>query len=243
MEDNVKSFLDKIQELKERKLEVWTVSHGEVEAVPLSFKQQKDIISTVADGVLGGLKIQKVINDVVIDNIGSNLTILDKLPVILTLRIDSIGDTYKIKDFEINLNEIVNKCKTVSYPEVTSVESEGLTATLKIPTLEEENKVIESTLERLKKDGEQDLSKNIGDIYTFEICKYIDSVHFGYDVLEFQTVPIRDRYRIVENLPLSLNKKIVEFIQKLRKVESSILTYTEDKVSKTFDIDVSFFDS
>ena len=65
MENNVQQFLDSIQELKAKKFKAYQAStKKEVDCSPLTFKQQKDIIATVADGTVGVLKFQKILNDI-----------------------------------------------------------------------------------------------------------------------------------------------------------------------------------
>lgn len=244
MEENVKNFLDKIQELKDEKSKVFVLSTGkQIESSPLSFKQQKDLISTIADGSVGSLKFQRILNDIIITNTGiGELKVTDKLPIIIKLRIDSIGKIYKLDQNEVNLEEILEKFKKLKLKTTATIKG-AVEVELEAPTLAQENKVIQTTIDIVKKDGEDELGKSIGNIYTFEIVKYIKSVKFEDQVLNFQEVPIKDRYKIVDNLPLSINKDIISFIQKIKSDENDALMVTVDDVEKTIDIDVTFFDS
>ena len=244
MEDQVKSFLSKIQELKEKKIKVDVISTKEsVDSSPLNFKQQKNLISTIADGAVGSLKFQKFLNEILIENTGlETLKSCDRLPIILKLRMDSIGNILKIDGEEVDISPTLEKAKKMKFKYSKTIKGD-LTIELEVPTLVSENSIIHATIECLKKDGDAEISKNVGNIYTFEILKYIKSVKFGELVLQFADVHIKDRVKIVDNLPVSLNKEIIAFIQDIKKKESEVLVVSVNGEEKSFDIDVSFFDS
>ncbi len=244
MEENVKSFLDKIQELKEVKSKVSVLSTGkEIDCSPLTFKQQKDLIGTIADGSVGSLKFNRICNDIIITNTGSqDIRVSDKLPILLKLRIDSIGKIYKFGDNEVDLEEVLERAKKLKL-RTHKIMGDKIKVELDAPILTQENKVIQTTVEIVKKDGDEELGKSIGNIYTYEIVKYIKNVKFDELTVNFQDIPIKDRFKIVESLPLTLNKDIILFIQDIKTKESEVLTVTVDNVEKTIDIDVSFFDS
>jgi len=245
MDDSVKTFLDKIQELKEKKIKVDSISIGKpIDCSPLSFKQQKDLISTVADGAVGALKFQKHINGIINDNTENNdLKISDKLPIILKLRSDAIGDTLKIGDGTISLKTILDKVKKLKYTQSKSITTDQFTIELELPSLRYESQVIQATIDAVKKEGDGELGKNIGNIYTYEIVKYIKKITFTEGSIEFSEIPVKDRVKIVDNLPISVNSKIIDFIQKNKMAETNWMTLDINGESKTIEIDVSFFDT
>ena len=75
-------FLDKLSSLKnDFKVYVPSVKK-EVVASPITLKQQKDIISTTVNGVLGALQFTETINNVILDNVeGSDFFAFDRVPV------------------------------------------------------------------------------------------------------------------------------------------------------------------
>jgi hypothetical protein len=48
---------------------------------------------------------------------------------------------------------------------------------------------------------------------------------------------------VVENLPLSINKQIVKYIESVKEQENDVLKVEINGEEKSFDIDVSFFDN
>lgn len=243
MENDIKQFLDSIQELEDKKFKTLQVSAAqEIDCSPLTFKQQKEIISTVADGMIGVIRFQKILNDILLKNTGNdNLSLEDKLPITLKIRHESIGDTIKIDGEDTVFTSAVEasqKGGTFKYPRPETVKG-SVAVKLGIPTLKEENKVLSYAIDQLKGDGEKDVGKNIGNIYTYEIIKFIASVKFGEQELDFSSLPVKDRVKVVESLPLTINKGIVKYIEKFKDVDREILK-VEDKA---FDIDVTFFDN
>jgi hypothetical protein len=244
MDDNVKTLLDKIQELKAPLVSVYVNSaKPAVDCTPLSFKQQKDLISTVADGVVGSLKFQKILNGVVMENTAlDDLKTTDRLPIILQLRANAIGDQIRVGGEKGKLSPILKKIKKFKVVQSKTITGD-LTVEVEVPTLASENRIIQVTIDLLKKDGEAEVGKNIGNVYTHEIVKYIKSIKFGEQELVFLDIPVSDRAKIVDNLPISINKQIIEFIQDIKKAETELLTIELNGETKILEIDVGFFDS
>jgi len=245
MEDNIKNFLDKVDQLKSDNLRVNAISkNSEIDCESLTFKQQKDIISTITEGITGPLKFQKNLNDIIVENTkDKELKVVDKLLIILQLRKDSVGTVVKLKNNKYDvLNDIIEKAKKLS-PKLSKSIKGAISIELEVPTLISESQVINSCIDSVKKDSEKEVGKSLSDIYTFEIVKYIKTVSIKDDVLNFQDLSVRDRVKIVNNLPLSVNKQIVDFIQDIKQAELDALSFDTESGESTLEIDVSFFDS
>lgn len=243
MDNNVKNFLESIQELKNTKFKVNRITSGEkVDCIPLSFKQQKNIISTFTEGTVGVLKFQKMLNDIIMENTESNdWLVVDKVSVILKLRMESLGNNVKTQEGELDITNIKIADK-VTIPLQTTIKG-TVTVELDTPTLVEENKVINYAIDILKKDGEKDVGKNLTNLFTFEIVKFVKSVQFGGKILEFADLSIKDRISIIENLPLTINQEIAKFIDKIKEIDRTQTKVVIDGEEKSFDIDITFFDN
>jgi hypothetical protein len=246
MNEDVKQFLESIKELKQKSFNVFQYSSAnDIPCVPITFKQQKSLISTVTEGTSGILKFQKILNEIILENTqNEELLICDKIPIILKMRGESLGNEIKNGEDVIDISKNIQKSQkgAIKFPKPIVIKN-LIDVELYIPSLKEENKILSHSIDILKKDGEQDIGKNIGNIYTFEIAKFIKSVKFGENVLDFLNLPIKDRVNIVENLPIIVNKEIVEFIESFKKVEKDFLNIKVDGDDKYFDIDVTFFDN
>lgn len=241
MDDKVASFLEQVQGLKNNDISVFIPSLQESRVVKeLSFKQQKSIISTIADNAAGALKFQRVINDIVVENAGTDeLRVTDKLPIILNLRVSALGDEITVDD---KIEHLTN-CVDAAYFRIDylkKVSDQGVTVYLSVPTIKQENALLDICIKEVQKDNDQLIGSKVNIIYTYEILKYIDSLEIGETTLDFRSLQNKDKVNIIETLPLSLNKKIVEFIQDIKKKEAE---RTQTDEGSYFDINVSFFDS
>lgn len=243
MDNNVKNFLESLQDLNKDTFEVKCISTGKKHScTPLSFKQQKKIISTFTEATVGVLKFQKMLNDIIMENTGSNdWLVVDKIPVILKLRTESLGTIVKTSGGEIDITnvKVLDKIDTP----LQHVIKGAVEVELDTPTLLEENKIINYAVEILKKDGEKDVGKNLSNLFTFEIVKFIKSIKFGEKNLTFSELSVKDRISVVENLPLTINQDIAKFIDSIKELDRYQTKVEIDGEEKSFDIDVTFFDN
>ena len=244
MDSTVKTFLDKIQELKQETVKVYIVSTSEeVDSTKLTFKQQKDLISTIADGAVGSMNFKRILNTIIIDNVGKDLTIIDRLPIILKLRVDAIGENVKIGGNTYSVLPCLDRIKDLKFNTTKTINGD-FKITLKVPSLSYENQILLATNTILKKDGDSEISKNIGAIYTYEISKYIEYIEFSGETIIFSDISSNDRVKIIENLPISINREIISFMEDIKRVETELLTVTNnDGYESVIEMDISFFDS
>lgn len=233
---NLQSFLDKINTLKSDKIEgVLLSSPDTISLEPLNLKQQKDIISNSLGGIKNSLLFTKTLNDIVIESSNNaKLLLCDRAPLIIALRVNSIGKIYS----DIDLEQVLNNYK--NYKSAFKLEDKvvykTLTAEVKIPSLTEENKFL-SKLETLIKEDEED-SYNLGIIYSYEVSKFVSKVSIDDIELDLNSLDILDRISVIEKLPLSLTKLVVNFIENYKSEENKLLTIND----ATFDLNVDFFD-
>ena len=179
---NTKDFISKLTELKKNFKIFVPSANKDVNATQINLKQQKDIISTAVNGVVGALQFTKAVNDVIVDNVdGDNFYTFDRVPVLLALRQQSLGSSIKdSKDNIVSIDDFVSKAKdTPKFELKKEVSIDSIKVKLKLPTLKEENVILKrciSEIENLKSDS---LSDAMGLIYIFEIVKVIESVSVG----------------------------------------------------------------
>jgi len=235
-------FLKKLASLK-NDFKVYVPSlKKEVVAKPITLKQQKDIISTSINGVLGALQFAETINNVILSNVeGDDFFAFDRIPIILGLRAHSLGDKVKADNGEIvSLSPCLLKAKTPTKFKLTSkVSIDDIKIDLRMPTLTEENKIIKKAILDIDKFKDENLSKAMGLIYIFELIKHIDSVTVDDQTVVFNDLKVIDRLKIVEELPLELYEKITTFLQKFSEFDKSILSVDESTIT----LDTTLFDA
>jgi len=239
---NTKDFISKLTELKKNfKIFIPSVNK-DVNATQINLKQQKDIISTAVNGVVGALQFTKAVNDVIIDNVdGDNFYTFDRVPVLLALRQQSLGSSIKdSKDNTVSIDDFISKAKDIpKFVLKKAVSIDSIKVKLKLPTLKEENVILKrciSEIENLKSDS---LSDAMGLIYIFEIVKVIESVSVGEEEVEFNNLKVADRFKIIEQLPLELYDKITGFLSQVTQYDKKVLTNDES----TIVIDATLFDA
>jgi hypothetical protein len=204
---------------------------------PLNLKQQKDLISSILDGIRGTLDFSKTLNKIITDNTGlTDLKVYDKLPFIVSLRKHALGN----KAGSIELQKVIDNIKNISFDikDTTTVKKDGVQLVLRVPTLRQESILLTKCDQEI--DQDQELAKDgVGKLYIYEIIKYVDSLQIEDSVLEMDDIRIHERVKIVEKLPLSMYSKISDFIEKVNKYNSDILTVDDVEVN----IDAEFFDT
>ena len=238
MSKNVASFISKLDKLHERTIDVFVPSlKKKVPTKCLNLKQQKDLISSVLDGLKGTLDFSRTLNKIILQNSGlPNLKVYDKVPFIITMRKDALGT----KAGSVELQSVLDNIKNIplDIKDEVVIKQGTLKLTLSVPTLRQENILLSKCEQEI--DTEQDVLKDgVGKLYIYEIIKYIDSIQVEDDVLEMDDIRIHERVKLVEKLPLTVYTKINSFIESVNKYSNDILTVDETEVA----IDADFFDT
>jgi hypothetical protein len=235
-------FLKKLSSLK-NDFKVYVPSlKKEVVAKPITLKQQKDIITTTVNGVLGALQFTETLNNVIIDNVdGDKFFAFDRVPIILSLRCHSLGDKVKAENDEVvSLDVSLEKVKSpIKFKLTDTVNIDTIKIDLRIPTLVEENQIIKKCILEIDKLKSESLSDAMGLIYIFELIKHIDSVTVDEQTVIFNDLKVVDRVKIVEQLPLELYEKITTFLLEVSEFDKSMLSVEESTIT----LDASFFDA
>ena len=238
MSKNVSSFLNKLDKLHDETIEIYVPSlKKKVPTKPLNLKQQKDLISSALDGLKGTLDFNRTLNKIIIENSGlSDLKLYDKLPFIVALRKNALGN----KAGKIELQSILDNIKNIplDVKDKDTIKKGPLKLTLKIPTLREENMLLNKCEQEINTDL-QVLKEGIGKLYIYEILKHIDTIQVDDDVIDLDDIRIQERVKLVEKLPLSVYTKISDYIETINKYNTDILTVYETEL----EIDAEFFDT
>lgn len=235
---SIKSFLS-ILETQSQQFKKIDLFDTEVELRPLSFKQQKLLITSGLNGVAGVLSFLKILNDILIENTGNDdLKVYHKIPLVLHLK-NAISAVDLVRnDTVIKMEDIIKNIKPFNHKDTAVVEGNGFSINLKIPTLKDENKIISACIEEIRKTTVDDISKNVSLIMSYELPKFIESITFGTETLIFKDLSMNERSKIIDNLPADVTTNISNFISIVRQYEEDIMTV--DGI--TVDIDSSFFE-
>lgn len=207
---------------------------------PLTIKQQKDLVKTALDGNASVLSLNTAINDILIQNSVKPVEFLvtDKIPVILALRVQSFGEKYTQDDVELDVNHILSKKLDISLDsEEYMIGNKVLQVEVGVPSIKKETQINKYALDMHNKSKEENVATFVGNLFVYEIIKFVKTLKVNGDDVKFDELSVWDRYQLIENLPVTLNNDILEYINKVRKLESAYMTVDD----VTLSVDARFF--
>ena len=242
MSKNVSSFICKLDKLNDERVPVFIPSlKKKITVRPLNLKQQKDLISSVLDGIRGQLDFTKTINKIIIENSGlTDLKIYDKLPFTINLRKEALGNIVNVEQETVELQRILNNLENIPFklkPE-RSVKYKNLKINLEVPTLSQENTILSNCEQHLETESDT-LKNDVGQLYIFEIVKYIKSVEMDDESVDMSEIRISERIKLIESLPLAAYKQIAKFMQDIDNYQNDVLTVDDYELA----VDPLFFDN
>lgn len=240
----VTNILTKLKDISDTNLvDIYVASQARiVKFRQLSIKQQKDLFKTGLDGVAAGITLSEEITNIIFNNSMEDIdfSVFDKLPIILKLRANALGtncvlnndNNQKVINFDCLLN------KNIELPDEDKkhivFESE-IELNISYPTLSKDSKINRSHIDKARK--QEGISDAIGNLYIYEIAKYIDSITIGNENINCNLLAVKELINIIENLPAKLNEEVLNFMSKLRKTEEEFLTVSNNVII----IDSRFF--
>lgn len=239
MKTNLQDFLDVLDSDDAKPLSVDISSKKKITIKPLSFKQQKALVTSGLDGISGVMSFIKNLNDIILFNSEeTDLKIFDRVPIILALRKELSSKKLTQDEVEVDVDDLITQFKKIDTIKGDVVDGNGYTVQLRIPTLKQENKLIATCIEDMKKLDIDNMGKNISTILSYEIPKFIESITFGDSVIEFDEISTSERVKIMDNLPANITNLITDYILKVRDYDEQLLTFN----GTTIEIDSTFFE-
>ena len=239
MKTNLQDFLDVLESDDTKPLSVAVSSKKSITIKPLSFKQQKALVTSGLDGISGVMTFIKTLNDIILYNSGeTELKIYDRVPIILALRKELSAKKLTQEEVEVDVEDLIKQFKKIDIVDGGTVEGTGYTVELRIPTLQQENKSLATCIEDMKKIDIDNMGKNVAMILSYEIPKFIDNIKFGDNVIKFDDISTSERVKIMDNLPAKVTNLITDYILKVREYDEQLLTFN----GVTIDVDSNFFE-
>jgi hypothetical protein len=244
MNVDVKTFLEGLKQVNDASTIKVKVPSTSKSATFKKFNvaQQKKLLRSAFNGIQGSIESLNIFNSIIKDNCEEDINFLlcDRAPILLELRKASSGNSFQINDKSYNLTEL-KTFDTKDLNLTTTIEESGIEVKCEVPSLEVDTKINLKIITELDKLSETQQNKqSVELVLTYEIVKYITSIKLDEVSLDFHSLNIYDRVKIVDELPLSLNNSIIDYISSIKKVEDACLTFDDDA---TVEIDVGFLTS
>lgn len=255
---DISNILNKIQKINNSK-EITLPSSGEkISLKQITIKQQKDIKDLPKNITLTLVNLNKVINEIIRTNGNlplDRISILDR-PLLLFVLKSQISETYD----GIKVSDLIDNALKVKYDIMPfTSKTTNFIFEINTPTLKRDNEINKYILKNFDSQSvsvqdENELqisaSKTYNNMITSEICKFITDVRLIEKEEEIQTnwnkLSVDQQIRLLEEIPASEVKDIVDYIEKVRNKEIECFTYkaTDDKgnqIEKTIEITFEFF--
>ena len=216
----------------------------------LNLKQQKELLKSSIDDNITKLafttKFYDIIKENAIDPIDiNNLYIFDRTAIALVLRANGLDTFYNVDDLKINLQDLITQNQNIdteTYVKPSVFELENLTVTLEVPKLFTDRIINNATINKLRGTSDKDVKTLIGELFVYEIIKFVYSITFKNEDGSVATtvladLSIDDRVTVVEKLPSTIINKILSFIREYRAIENRFVTIDNTII----DVDSNFF--
>jgi uncharacterized protein YegP (UPF0339 family) len=236
------TVIDRLKQLQQSSKFTTELAFGQkVDVLPLSIKQQKEILKTALDNITSPITFALVTTEIIKTNIVScvePLTILDRIPLLVALRINSIGPIYKAGEITI-IPALSGNYKFENHLTESNIE-----IITKLPTLNDDYKVnqeCKNAIDSIKGEDQNKLKEFIGELFIYEFLKFIQRVNLQIEgkleSIDFSTLSVAQQLQILESLPVSLINKLSDFISTVRELEKQQTAGTAVQIS----LDATFF--
>tara|TARA_R110001606_G_scaffold372717_1_gene529858 strand:- start:19 stop:756 length:738 start_codon:yes stop_codon:yes gene_type:complete len=228
------SFISKLDSLNTSELvDVFVPSiQKEVSFKLFSVGQQKDLIRTALTGIVGAIKCGVIYNDIITNNCQEDIEFSyeDKNAILIALRKASISNDITIDGITYNLNELPTKLPKFKN-QTKNIKFSDFELALKVPSLKLDKAITEKALLDISKlSEEKKKSESVDILLTYEIVKYLDSIKGKDNDFDLTELTVYEKKRIVENLPLKVNNKIIEFIASVTEYSNQYVTFKDNTV-------------
>ena len=244
MSEESKSILNKLKELNKKKsVNIFLPSLGKkVKFLPFTLKQQKDILSNMPQDASGLITFNNLFNNIIIQNSEDavkleEINIFDRMSIVFSYRISSIGNNVDSEEGNVNLNEVIKNITNYDFSKIfkeVEISLKDISAILSIPNLKYDADINNQISKKLNKNSTTQTI--ISELYTSEVLKFIKSVTIEDVKVDLTTFNYFDRLEVVENLPGNFIKKIMKYIQDVKNVETDVTTVNGVKVDVSNDL-------
>lgn len=249
--------IDKLN--KEETSKIYVISAGKsVPFKPLSVKQQKAILSSGVSTKLESLAFTNSVNEIILDcceDKGMNILITDRNFILIQMRAASLGDNLKVsdddgKDHEVDLKKHIDICLQKFGPESVKsefiVDVDSVSIKCNVPTLQQDTSINKQFTKKAKQvngdDKRMELTDVIGDLFVYEVIKYINHITIGEAEVDFTSgISIQQTLQVFESMPMKVSGAMTEKIKLMREVSDSVSETEQTPKDVDIPLDASLF--
>lgn len=225
------NFNDILQEINSTKttFDAYAPStESNVQFLPLTLAQQKNIIETSVDSSIGALFFNNTFYKILKQNIKDDISkynTIDRVNFALQLR-SQLSDTYVKNDSKISLKDLIVKNKTINSKVSTNeITSSNFIFTVQVPNLTLDDKVNTILLNKYRNENINGgkLKTLISDLFVFEILKFITKLKVNDKEINLHE-DLNASANLIEKIDSIHLVKVTNYINDVRDIEKSLAT-------------------
>lgn len=258
---NALAALDEISQTF--KVDVWIPSKKKYFPFrEIDTKQQKELLASAMDSSVYNTTFVNVFYEILKSNyLGDNkndindFTVYDKNCIAIYLKskisnkLNVIFDEKNNVTFKVDLNNIIEKFKNYSTPEIETIKilnnNISLSVEMSVPSIFEELQHDKQMLKTHKKTNQaknnEDVKEIISDAFIMETSKYIKKLYINDIEVDLNLDRIDQRVKLIEKLPSALIQKVLDQISKWKKEVDDILLVEHEDYKKVINVDSLLF--
>lgn len=256
---SVSDILSAIEQVgKENLLDVYVPSQARyVKFSPLKVNHQKRIIQAALESASLGPTHNTLLGSEIIDECCReahvSLYAIDRDPILIGLRAQSLGTDTTVQnesgdDIKYDIGNHVKTFDQITPPaglfELKHVIDGTITLEIQSPTLKRDDDVNRHSLpEKQTPANKEDIKNLIGEAITYEYIKYIKKIKIGDVSIEFDSTSTKKFITVVESLPMSVSKKLIQEINKIKDFERKFTQIIDQDKVLTIVTDARFYHS
>jgi len=213
---------------------------------PLTAKQQKGFYACIVDNVLFDTKFvlntYQILKENCTEDIIDNLTIIDRIVILLALRKDALGTQITIDEETGDFDSCLNYAASLSgVPSNAVYKIDNLEIELKVPTIKEQYDM-EVELRGNLKETKYMPEEAISEVVINSVALFVESIKSEAENLEYKSFTWVDRLQIIENLPSSVINSIQSYLDSYSNIRENLLQIQrENDTTIEFNVTADFF--
>ena len=210
----------------------------------LTVKQQSTLITSVItqETDANAFSYNRSASTIIADNNvgGVDISLADRGPILVQLRVDTLGPDIIIGDTTWNVSErkfvytdqereMINNTHTCSVS--------GMSVQYTTPTLSHDMALNAEAEDRWVEEEAADI---ISELFKLELAKFITSIEIPDQQLEIhlKDLNVDDQLRVCDTLPVKITKEVMSYIQDIKLLEGQLLSLDEETFIPT---DITLF--
>jgi hypothetical protein len=212
----------------------------------MTVKQQSSLINGIIsqEADKNAFSFNRSTSTIISENLTDSsidIKVVDKGPILVQLRKDTLGDDIVIEGDSYNLSDLtfdINQEDISFINDIQTASISGVSVSYTTPTLAHDVEMNQEAENRWKDTDALDI---ISELFKLELSKYIVEISLpGNVVIDMKSLDIDSQLLVCDKLPVKITREVMKYIQDVKRIEKESLQFTPDISVPT---DITLFDA